>query len=113
MGSLKKLIPFLNRKELIDLLNKVLASKDLIYQEIKMKNILPFLEEEDIDQLFVNLLKDNRDITEFLPFVGKQTLKNIIELYCFDKLNYTIDINKFIPYIDEESISLLYKKLTN
>ncbi len=113
MVSLKKLIPFLKRDELLDLLEKVLSSEDLVYQDIRIRNILPFLDEDDLDQLFVNLLKENKDIAEFLPFVSKQTIKNIIELYCFDKLEYKVDINKFIPYIDEESITLLYKKLTN
>ncbi len=112
MFSFKKLIPFLNREELLDLLNKVLSSDNLVYQDVRIKNILPFMDEEDIDQIFVNLLKENKDITYFLPFVGKQTLTNIIELYCLDKLTYNIDINKFIPYLDEESISLLYKKMT-
>lgn len=112
MFSLKKLIPFLNREELLDLLNKVLSSDNLVYQDVRIKNILPFMDEEDMDQLFVNLLKENKEITDFLPFVSKQTLTNIIELYCLDKLTYNIDINKFIPYLDEESISLLYKKMT-
>ena len=112
MNSLKKLLPFLKDEELFNLLNKVLSSENLIYQDVKLRNILPFLDEEDLDQTFVSLLKEGREILEFLPFVSQQTLKNIVELYCLDRLDYKININQFIPYIDEDSITMLYKKLT-
>lgn len=112
MSSLKRLIPFLNDEELNDLLNKVLTSENHVYQDITLKNILPYLNEEDLDQIFVNKLKVGEDIKNFLPFVSQQTLKNIVELYCFDKLGYEIDVSQFANYLDDESINLLYKKMT-
>ena len=112
MSILKKIIPFLNEEELDDLLTKVLNSENLVYEDITLKNILPYLNEEDLDQIFVNQLKAGKDIKIFLPFVSQQTLKNIVELYCFDKLDYEIDVSLFANYLDDDSISLLYKKLT-
>ena len=112
MTALKKLIPFLNEDDLKDLLNKVLSSIDEIYQDIKLKDLLPFLNDENIDNLFVERLRENKDIDSFLPFVSKQTLKNIVELYCNDRLNYEIDILKLKLYLDEDEISKIYKKLT-
>ena len=38
-------------------------SKVLVYQDI-IKNGLSFLDKEDIDQIFVNLIKKDKDITE-------------------------------------------------
>lgn len=112
MSDLKRLLPFLNNKDLIDLMDKILISDDLTYQDIRLRNVLPFLDEENLDQTFINLLKGGRTITEFLPFVSQQTLKNLIELHCYNKLNYELNINLIIPYLDGDSMSFLCKKMT-
>ena len=57
MSNLKRLLPFLNNKDLIDLMDKILISDDLTYQDIRLRNVLPFLDEENLDQTFINLLK--------------------------------------------------------
>lgn len=108
MESMKKLLPFLNDLELNDLLKKVLESPSYIYKDVTLKDLLVFLPSKDIDELFINELKKGNDANYFLPFVSHETLKNLVELYCNDKLDYKIDIYKMAPFLEEEDIKLLY-----
>lgn len=108
MESMKKLLPFLTNEELDDLLKKVLASPSYIYKDVTLKDLLVFLPTKDIDELYLNELKKGNDATYFLPFVSHETLKNIVELYCNDKLEYKIDVYKLAPFLDQDDIKLLY-----
>lgn len=112
MQELKKILPVLDKKELEDLFQKVLSSDNLIYREIELKDILIYLDNEEIDNLFVDLLKQGKDVNAFYPFVSDETYKNIIELYCADKLPYQIDVKKMSLFLNKDSISLLYKYYT-
>ena len=99
MTNLKKLIPFLGKTELNDLLNKVLASPNQVYKDVELKDLLCFLENDAIDNLFIEQLK---------TFVSDETLKNIVNLYCNDKLDYAVDIKKFALYLDDDDVKMLY-----
>jgi hypothetical protein len=112
MESLKRLIPFLNEEELNDLLIKILSSKEKCYKDTELKDLLPFLKSESIDNLFIDSLKKGEEVNYFLPFVSHETLKNIVELYCANKLDYEIDVNKLALYLDKDDIALLYKYLS-
>jgi len=112
MESLKKLLPFLTEKELNELLEKILQSPNQEFKDVKLKDLLVFLNPESIDNLFLDQLKKGQDVTYILPFVGHETLKNIVELYCNSKLDYEIDINKLAMFLTPEDISLLYQYMT-
>jgi len=113
MKSLKKLLPFLEEAELEDLLGKVLASENYRYQDVELRNLLVFLDQSKVDELFIEELKKKHDVTMFLPFVNHETLKNIVELYCTNKLEYEIDVSKFAPFLDADDIKLLYRHFNN
>lgn len=108
MTNLKKLIPFLGKTELNDLLNKVLASPNQVFKDVELKDLLCFLENDAIDNLFIEQLKRGQNVDCFYPFVSDETLKNIVNLYCNDKLDYAIDIKKFALYLDDDDVKMLY-----
>ena len=112
MESLKKLITFLDDNELKDLLTKVLTSEGNRYKDVELKDLFAYLPITSIDEIFLERLKKGEEITYFLPFVSHETLKNLVELYCNDKLDYSLDINKIALFLDKDDISLLYQHMT-
>lgn len=112
MNQLLKLLPFLKKEQLEDLLKKVMSNEDHVYKGISVKDILVYLPQEKIDELFLDDLHNSKEINFYFPFVSKKTLENIVELICIEQFPYKIDFNILAMFLDDEQIKQLYTYFT-
>ncbi|MFA6754894.1 MAG: hypothetical protein WCR97_00085 [Bacilli bacterium] len=134
---LMDLLPYLDKDQLNEILNKIISSDAKEYKGVHYKDILlyldsssimelaekefndnqdikiylPYLETSKIDELFVKALKEGKECSYFYPFVSQETLKNVVELVVTSNSTYSLNIKKLLPFLDNDSINLLYKYL--
>ena len=103
------MLPFLG-KEKVTYIAKEKINGNPKFEKVKLAALLPFMNKDDIDEIFEIILKDEKykdEIITFAPFVSKEALDKLCDEYCEGKYQY-IDINRFYPFMSSSSISKLF-----
>lgn len=103
------MLPFLG-KEKVTYIAKEKINGNSKFEKVKLAALLPFMSRDDIDEIFENVLKEEKykdEVITFAPFVSKEALDKLCDEYCEGKYQY-IDINKFYPFMSSSSISKLF-----
>jgi hypothetical protein len=108
--NIKKMIPFLEDEELAALAEKIAESPDGTYQGVTFKDLLPFLDEEDVDKVMVALYAKGKDITCCYPFASDEGLSELVdEIVKGEKSD--LNLRALIPFLEDEDISKLSQKV--
>lgn len=107
--NIKNMIPFLDDEELNMLADKIISGGTGEYKGIKMSDIMPFLDEDKVDELFMNALELGISSEAYAPFVSDDVWEKVIKLYPEKKF----DIRKFYPFMNEEDVGELLKKVSS
>ena len=125
------------KKNLTQLVDKILESEDGIFKGVTIKDLLPFLDDELIVKAFKKDLERNKDITiylpfldddyydeivrkmleenkiddrfyTYLPFLSEEILSNVVEYYLNNDIE--LDLNRIYPFLSDEDIRKILKK---
>jgi 23S rRNA maturation mini-RNase III len=106
---MKHMIPFLEDEELNELADKVLASPKGEFQGVTMANLLPFLDDDKIDQAVVTELKNGHNIDTYRAFMSDDSYHAIA--VNFIKGNPVPNMIKWIPFLEDDDIDAIGKKV--
>lgn len=108
--DLIRMLPFLETEELDELVAQIL-SKEVPSDKISISSLLPFLNDNQINQLFDAALQG--EITErpaiFLPFVSDGKLDEVAMKIESGEIT-TMKIETLLPFLEEESIKAMFKR---
>jgi len=103
------MIPFLDEEELHELCQKVSLSPTGEHQGITMNNLLPFVEEEDVDQMMLAALSQGKTIDSFYPFAGEKGLHDVTDRFIAGTpLENPLHL---LPFLEEEDIQRVASKI--
>lgn len=105
-SKLLRMLPFLDEEDIHALMEKILAS-DKTVQGLDLGAIMPFLQEEDCDRLFLRSLETGGEVTmNIVPFVSESCLGNVIDAYIGGKYP-SLDVDELYPFLDSTSLKKL------
>lgn len=103
------MIPFLEEGELHQLAMKVAQAPEGNYQGVTLKDLLPFLEEEDVDALMLGAIQRGEDISSCLPFASEEGLSKLID--SFLQGAPLKNPKRYLPFLEEEDVSKIAVKV--
>lgn len=105
-SKLMRMLPFLGEEDLHALMEKILAD-DKTVQGLDLAAIMPFLEEEDCDRLFLRSLETGGEVTmNIVPFVSESCLGSVIDAYIGGKYP-SLNVDSLYPFLDADSLKKL------
>jgi hypothetical protein len=108
-ASLRSLLPFLDDGTIASLAAKVISS-DGNYGDLSYREILPFMEDEDIDKAFLQLaISNDPQAKSFAPFVSDKAFHELVERY-WDGSLQDFDFDAYYPFMDDDDIRALFRK---
>ena len=107
--NLKKMLPYFEDEELMEIYEKIAESPDGEFEGVTVHDILTLI--DDVDELFFRAVEMGKDISEYLPYVSDEGFHKLIEGRVNDK--YDINLDDVYPFLPEEELKLLLKKLLN
>ena len=103
------MLPFLDSEALHDLYQKIIDNDEQV-KGISVHALLPFLEDEDVDQLFLKAAKDKSlgiDPVSVAPFVSDKALSDVVEAYVNGEATL-VDVDRLYPFLDKEDFKKLF-----
>jgi hypothetical protein len=100
-------LPFLPEDDIALLIGKIVENGGK-FGSLSLGTILPFSDDESIDNAFLSLLKQGIFKAEMLPFVSDECLHEVAVGYCkgdFENLN----IDAMYPFMDDKDINMIFK----
>lgn len=113
-AKLIKLLPYMNKREIHELAQKMLASDDTV-KSLDLIAIMPFLSEDDADKLFLNSVRVGNtayDFAKIVPYVSKRCLSEVVDGY-IDGEYQTLDVDKLYPFLNDGDIKRLFYHILN
>ena len=110
-SSLIAALPFMDKKELLDLATKVINKEET---RIPLVTILPFIDEKDCDELFIKLIdkQEESDVTYFAPFVSEELLDKVVDEYVDGKYQ-NLNMSALYPFMSSESVKKVFNYILN
>jgi len=102
------ILPFLSDGDISLLTQMLLKCDGETFKGLKVKDILPFAKEEDINAIFIKRAKSGYLDKEMMPFVGDKCWHEIVKEYCKAE-DSNLNIDEVYPYLDDDDITLLFK----
>lgn len=106
--NIKKLIPFLDEEDLNELADKILESEEGSFDGVKIGDILSFLEDEKVDEIFLRQVKEHKDYQAYLPFVSDECMDRLTEDYINGEIG-DFDIESVFPYMEDDNIKKVFR----
>lgn len=105
--DLMRLLPFLKKDEINELVRKISESSDFEYNGINIRSIAPFVRDKEVlDEVFLKALKTNGDTLGITPFVSRSVWTKVLEL---DKeILEKIKWHEILPMMDSATLGRLY-----
>ena len=105
--SISKMVPFLDKEDTNELVEMILQSETGEYKGVTLGNVLPFLREEKIENLFHSFLEQGKNVSILYPFLSDKKLHEITAEYLNGTLD--IDMNGLYPFLPSEDIKTLFR----
>ena len=104
--KLKTMLPFLDDDELKALVKKIIASPDGVYQEISMENLLPFLEDEDVDEVMLAAYRRGDSPSACYPFASDEGLSKLLKLV-LDSDDEEFNLLCLLPFLTDDDLAMI------
>jgi len=108
--NLKSALPFLDDDELSDLAMKIAGSPDEVYQGVTLNDLLPFVDDEDVDRMMVEGFKKGNDVSRCYPFASDEGLSALVKEALKDDAP-AIDLRRMLPFLEDDDIALISQKI--
>lgn len=107
--NIANIFPFMREDDLHSFVTDLL-NDDEKFKSFDFISLAPFLNKDDCDKIFMKKLKMGlvKDIVTLAPFVSKEVLSMIVDLYIARKLK-NININALYPFLSKEDIKRIFK----
>ena len=109
--NIKKMLPFLGKKELYELAQKISDHNDSI-NEIRLDDVIPFMSNTSLVMLARQRQREGKDIRMFYPFLPSSFYHEVIQDY-IDGKEIDIDLNKAYPFMANDDLHLLLQYAIN
>jgi hypothetical protein len=73
--------------------------------------MLPFMDDDKIDEIFLLQVKNNQPISKYLPYVSDDALHKVVNMVINGKA--TLDLNVLLPFLDDDDIRNIFKAEMN
>lgn len=103
------MLPFLEDEELALLAKKIMESDTGEYKGVSLDEVLPFLDEDVVDEAFLYQVQKGQDYRSLLPFVSEEALHKLAVKYVRDELIVDIDMDELYPFMDDDDIRLIFR----
>ncbi|MDD6301917.1 MAG: hypothetical protein PUA56_01190 [Bacillales bacterium] len=105
--KLVKILPFMDEEDIHEMVGKI-CSGDEDFKDLDPVAIMPFLDDDDCDQLFLYQMKKEGEINiEMANFVSEDCLSILVDEYINGKFS-NLDIDKLYPFLDGEDVKKLF-----
>lgn len=104
--KLKTMLPFLDDDELKVLVKKVIASPDGLYQEISLENLLPFLEDGDVDESMLAVYRRGSSPSSCYPFASDEGLSKLLKLV-LDSDDEEFNLMRLLPFLADGDLAMI------
>jgi hypothetical protein len=108
--NLKHALPFLEDDELESLAKKVAESPTGVYQGVSFTDLLPFVDEEDVDRLMIEGYKKGTDIHRCYPFASDEGLSSLVQ-EALKEGAPEIDLRKMLAFLEDEDLNRIGQKI--
>lgn len=108
--KLNKILPFLEDAEKTELVDSII-NNDIVEGSISIMEVVPFLEEEEVDRLFKTALARVIDVNpiSFLPFLNKDAISKLVKgIQSGEVANLTME--EILPYLEADQIKALFQE---
>lgn len=106
--SLKKMLPLLEDEQLDELTAVLLETENKEYKDVRLKDILPFINDSTIEKVLFTLIRHQEEYTYVLPFASDQTMHSMVEKGISGEID--VDFDQIYPFLSDSDIQLLFKK---
>jgi len=107
--DIKRMLPFLEDEELEELAKKIQKSPSGEYQGLTLSNLLPFLDDDVVDEMFILELRAGHDVHKFLPFVSDEILSSATNEFIQGKIT-SFPLKQALPFMEDEDVTKIAKK---
>ncbi|MDE5715739.1 MAG: hypothetical protein K2I42_06355 [Anaeroplasmataceae bacterium] len=106
------MLPYLKDEDLHEIVSSIIdGESESLYQMIDLNELLPYLNEEDVDLLLMKSASENHltsYFNELLPFASSEGLSRLVDEYV--KGNFqSININDIYPYLESQDIKKIFQ----
>ena len=102
-GSIQAILPFVSEEKAGELARIAVERED----DIDLTAIVPFMDEDDIDEVFLELARQGKNDTALYPFVSEDGWHEVLEAYIDGEIDFNFD--EAYPFMDEDDIRDLFK----
>jgi hypothetical protein len=109
MNNIKKMLPFLEEEQLEELAQKI-EENNGEYKELRLETLLPFLDDDYVNQLFLSRIQQGKPAHTLAPFVSDKVMDKMVDDCIEGRLS--TDLSKLLPFLDEDTIGKLAAKVS-
>jgi hypothetical protein len=110
MNNIKKMLPFLEEEQLEELAQKM-EENNGEYKELRLETLLPFMDDNYVNQLFLNRMQQGKPAHTLAPFVSDKVMDKMVDDCIEGRLS--TDLSKLLPFLEEDTIGKLSAKLSH
>lgn len=105
-SKLLKILPFLEDAEKKEIVDQILSDSEY-FSDVKLAVIVPFLDQADVDKIFIHEIKKNsKQLQSLVPFVSEELLTEIVDQYLAGEITLNMDI--LYPFLKMEDIKRVF-----
>lgn len=100
------LLPFLGEEEIYRMA-RAIAEGEEAPEGVSLEDLLPFLDEDQVDAILMKMLEKGKDITPCAPFASEAFFDMLVDRFIAGELE-DINIDELYPFMSEETIKKLF-----
>ncbi|MBQ9071320.1 MAG: hypothetical protein IJY23_08255 [Clostridia bacterium] len=108
-AKLLRLLPYMSKKDAHSVCEKLLANDETL-KNLDIATIMPFLDKEDCDAIFVKCVEVNNtnyDLATAIPFVSAKCLSRVVDNYIAGEYP-ELDIDSLYPFLSDADIKRIF-----
>jgi hypothetical protein len=108
--DLSSFLPFVSDAAIDEAVNLITKGKVQVDTAF-IDKMLPFMDDDKIDEIFLLQVKNNQPISKYLPYVSDDALHKVVNMVINGKA--TLDLNVLLPFLDDDDIRNIFKAEMN
>ena len=97
----------MDEEDIHEIVDKILED-DPEFKDVNVVAIMPFLDDDDCDKIFLKKLQDNDDVTiELINYVSEDCLSYLVDAYINGKFP-NLNVDKLYPFLDGDDVKKLF-----
>ena len=102
-GNYRSILPFVSEEGAGELAKEVINNEE----DVDIVSILPFMDDDDIDEVFLELARQGKTEVAMYPFVSEDGWHEVLEGYLDE--DFEFDFDEAYPFMDEDDIRDLFR----